>query len=225
MFSTNLYLSLILSFFAAQSLSRPPVSDPPVSAAESEPVKVFNLGPRATSNQTFYLRHGFNFQKNSTIYDATGKAAYYVNILKPKSISLQMRKKPKSVTTIDLSNCTTSKHYPHYILNLKSHKWEIRDKTHQPGRFSGVYKRSPKGSGPAGLILLRNTKILASILVDQPPPPKIGGGKHYAVHIPVNKNEDAYIEPEDALTLLFLLLIQGKPCSSLKASSRIKPVL
>ncbi|KAG0140314.1 hypothetical protein CROQUDRAFT_726211 [Cronartium quercuum f. sp. fusiforme G11] len=215
MFSTNVYLSLVLAFFVAQSQS----IGVDTSFSKVNPNTFGGVTPHVSFNETFYLTKSYDFDYNATLYDKDGKAAYYVS---PdagiNAIILSEAEHPDQVTIVRLLDCTKGR-YPTYFFNSSRQQWIIEDDTHQPGPNDKVFI-STSDVDPAGTIQSEfGNYTIAEFSVKDHVSQKghRPEGAYYSAFIRENKGHQPWLKDTQTLTLLFILLNHGGHCAFSKA--------
>ncbi|KAG0139835.1 hypothetical protein CROQUDRAFT_111421 [Cronartium quercuum f. sp. fusiforme G11] len=212
MFSTNIYLSLVLAFFVAQSLSFV-VSIKPVSLP---PSIVQELAPHRSPNHTFYLNTAYGLKGVASIYDDDGKAVWQVSPgVNSREILLQMAGNPNFVKTIQLPACHKN-HHSTYFFNRKTQQWLVENSQQKPSDLDYVFEQKVKNR-PIGMIKSKSSKYMVASLDEKDKMSAVGSrpqGNYWAVFIAGATGDELYIEDDDALTLLFFLLNEGPMCPS-----------
>ncbi|KAG0142758.1 hypothetical protein CROQUDRAFT_109672 [Cronartium quercuum f. sp. fusiforme G11] len=194
MFSTSVYLSLVLAFFVAQSLS--------VNIDNKE---VYELKP-TTAYDAFWLSASYNIKRSNLIYDGSGNALWEVHPGSSAAILVKAKTKsqyPKPLKIIQLVQCPKPIE-PIYFFDVLNKVWTLENQDQVPKQDDLTFNW-PDRSYPAGNIQYSGN-TLASL--DRPislaKQKDRSAGKYYGVK--VFKNQGTNINVLDVVALLLILL-------------------
>ncbi|KAG0140317.1 hypothetical protein CROQUDRAFT_665350 [Cronartium quercuum f. sp. fusiforme G11] len=198
MFSTSVYLSLVLAFFVAQSLS--------VKMTKV----VRDLGPIVPSEQAYLSKH-YNLTKQGKIYDSNGQMTWTLDPgLGMGRVVVLTKVGTMNFTMITLAKCPKPA-APNFFLDVTNHVWKVETTETQPGVDDFTFNWRNR-SMVLGDIQYHADQNLAFLDEEQlKAKGSLTAGQYYAVNIP--RVGGPYLQDEeDALTLLILLLDQLTPC-------------
>lgn len=200
---------LLLSLLSLNLLTIDGHSVPQQPPHERAPLDFVDLSPHVTGNRTFYLKSPYTRSMEAKVYDSNGEVVYTVSPVSTSdtgSIHLQKANTTAECKVIKLSNCPSQK-FPTFFHSSKSGEWTVENDTEKHSTYDPLFTRKfeEKPVGPIYDSSVGNI-TLAEISALPKAPKHMPHGAYYSVHIPADRGHDPFISPEDALSLLVILL-------------------
>ncbi|KAG0143045.1 hypothetical protein CROQUDRAFT_717381 [Cronartium quercuum f. sp. fusiforme G11] len=192
----------------------------PTTYAEPYTIPV-DLSPRITPNLTLFVHGEIYFNKNSSIRDSN-KTIYYTaqpstkgnrSVLIFRSVKDGHDNRTLVLFQPQKINCIDDPTGPYY-LDHHTHEWILANARHKPGVFEHYYTHQNQ-SAPQGVIQadVNFTTPVATISYDPNHSHTLRHGR-YAINFPPDTGHLPFIEPIDAITLVYKLIQAKQLCEA-----------